>query len=310
LTLIYADLHKLFQSLITLMCKLNEKCKEWKKLYSEDDDSVCSQIRDMLLDAAVFNAINEARKYATTDAQGNPELNELVHGLINRSYLKTQSLSIRKLYDNRNDVISLRRLINDMKENKAFITRENILSAFELPYDYEEAIKEGHLTNNSKIVAEGAHSENVHKNVDLLAGVEPAQRQPNDTIRDSVLDQLNKLLDKYKPIVNFVNKIVAHAATEESRGKVPDKDLKIFLAKIHMAHGRIVKIAAFIGQFLLYESSGWSNFLPVYSGDKFEHFEKPWVKQGDISKLEDFWEKYEKHIERFSKQPERRVLRK
>ncbi|OHB60299.1 MAG: hypothetical protein A2167_03480 [Planctomycetes bacterium RBG_13_46_10] len=292
------------------MCKLNEKFKEWKKWYSEDDNSICAQIRDMLLDAAVFNVINEARKYATTDARGYPELNELIHGLINRSFLKTQTLSIRKLYDERQDVISLQRLINDMKENKAFITRENILSAIELPYNYEEAINEGHRTNNSKMIAEGACSENVHKNVDLLAGVEPAQRQPNDTVRDSVFDQLNKWLDKCKPIVNFVNKIVAHSATEESKGKVPEKDLRISRAKIHKGHGRIVKITAFIGQFLLYESSGWSNFLPVYSGDKFEHFEKPWVKQGDISKLEDFWEKYEKHIERFNKQPERRVFKK
>ena len=85
------------------MCKLNEKFKEWKKWYSEDDNSICAQIRDMLLDAAVFNVINEARKYATTDARGYPELNELIHGLINRSFLKTQTLSIRKLYDERQE---------------------------------------------------------------------------------------------------------------------------------------------------------------------------------------------------------------
>ena len=83
------------------MCKLNEKFKEWKKWYSEDDDSVCAQIRDMLLDAAAFNVMNEARKYVTTDAQENPELNELVHGLINRSFLKTQTISIRRLCEKR-----------------------------------------------------------------------------------------------------------------------------------------------------------------------------------------------------------------
>jgi len=301
----------LFQSQIALMCKLNEKFKEWKNWYSEDDNSVCAQIRDMLWDSAVFNAINEARKYATTDAQGKPELNELVHGLINRSFLKTQSLSIRKLYDGRKDIISLRRLINDMKENKDLITRENVLSALELPYDYEEAINEGRRTNNSKMREAGIGSEYIHKNIDLLAGTDPVKRQPSDKIRDSVLNKLSEQLDKCKPIVNFVNKIVAHAATLGSRGKVPEKDLKISLAKIHKAHCRIVKIAVYIGRYLLDESTEWTNFLPSYAGsNKFEHFEKPWVRQEDITKLENFWSRYEKRIERLSKQPERRVLRK
>lgn len=285
------------------MCKLNEKFKEWKNWYSEDDNSVCAQIRDMLWDSAVFNAINEARKYATTDAQGKPELNELVHGLINRSFLKTQSLSIRKLYS-RNNAFSLGRLINDMKKNSKLLTRENIISALELPYNYERAVNDGHQTNNSKMIGEGACSEYVHKNVDLLTGVKPAQRQPNDTVQDGVFDRLNKLLGKCKPIANFVDKRVAHTTTA-------NKNLKISLAKIHKAHGRIVKIAVYIGRYLLDESTEWTNFLPSYAGsNKFEHFEKPWVRQADITKLENFWSKYEKRIERLSKQPERRVLRK
>lgn len=297
----------MFQSVITLMCKLNEKFKEWEKWYSEDDDSICAQIRDMLLDAAVFFAINEARRYATTDAQGNPQLNELVHGLINRSFLKTQTLSIRRLcekQDKRNkikrDIISLGRLINEIKENKALLTRKNILSALELPYDYQKAINVGRLTDNSRKVTEGALSENVHKNIDLLAGVKPAQRQPNDTVLDKVFDQLNKWLCKCEPIVNFVNKTVAHTATPESKGKVPEEDLKVSLAKIRNAHCRIVKIAVYIGRYFFYKSTDRTIFLPSYA-DKFEHFEKPWVRQEDIAKLENCWSQYEKHIEKLCK---------
>ncbi len=283
------------------MCKLNEKFKEWKKWYSEDDNSVCAQIRDMLLDAAVFYSINEARKYATTDAQGNPELNKLVHGLINRSFLKTQTLSIRKLYDGRKDVISLRRLINDMKENKAF-TRENVFSALELPYDYEEAVNEGRRTNNSKMKEAGFASGSIHKNIDLLAGTDSSKREPIDRIQDSVLNTLSERLDKCKPIVNFVNKIVAHTATAESRGKVPEKDLKISLGKIHTAHDWIVEIVVYIGRYILDESTEWTNFLPSWAGNsKFEHFEKRWVRQEDITKLEDCWSRYERHIEHLCK---------
>jgi len=277
------------------MCKLNEKFREWEKWYSGEDNSVCSQIHDMLFDAAIYYAINEARRYATTDAQGNPELNGLVHGLLNRSFLKTQSLSIRKLYSGRN-AFSLGRLIKDMENNSRLLTRENVLSALELPYDYEKAIDEGFLTKNSRLLTEGANSENVHKNIDLLAGVKPEQRQPNDTVQDDVFDQLNKWLSKCKPIADFVDKIVAHTVTKKSIKKIPQEHLRISLDRIHMAHCRIVKIAAFIGQVLLNESSGWSNFLPAYAGDKFEHLEKPWMTKESIVKLEDFWDKYEKHI--------------
>lgn len=274
------------------MCKLNEKCKEWKKWYTEDDNSVCAQIRDMLWDAAVFNVINEARKYATT--QGKPELNELVHGLINRSFLKTQSLSIRKLYSVKN-AFSLGRLIKDMENNSKLLTRTNILSAFELPYDYEEAIKEGHQTNNSKVIGEGASSDYIHKNVDLLTRVEPAQRQPSDIVRDGVFEQLNKWLGKCKPIADFVDKKVAHTTPS-------NRNLKISLAKIHKAHCRIIEIAVYIGRYILDEPTEWTNFLPSYAGsNKFEHFEKPWVRQEDIVKLEICWSQYEEHIEKLCK---------
>ncbi|MGD0785155.1 MAG: hypothetical protein ABR969_05010 [Sedimentisphaerales bacterium] len=282
------------------MCKLNEKFKEWKKWYSEDRNSVCAQISLMLLDAAVFYAINEARKYATVDAQGNQELNYLVHGLINRTFIGTQSLSIRKLCVSKN-TCSLGRLINDMKKNKALLTRKNVLSALGFPYDYEDVIKEGCQTNNPTMRFNGAQSERVHKNIDLLTGVKPERRQQNDTIQDSVFDQLKKSLDKCKPIVTFADKIVAHTTPS-------NKDIKISLAKIHNAHCRIVRAAAFIGQVILYEPSGW-NFLPAYAGgDKFEHLEKPWIRQGDISKLKDFWSRYEKHIKRLSERPERRII--
>jgi hypothetical protein len=274
------------------MCELNKKFKEWKKWYSEDNLSICAQIREMIWDAAVYYTINEARMYATTGPDGEPELNKLVHRLINKTFLQTQSLSIRKLYS-RNNVFSLGRLINDMEKNSKLLTRENVLSALELPYDYEKAIDEGHRTDNSNMTMKGAFSENVHENIDLLAGVGPTQRQPNDTVQDRVFNQLNKWLDKCSPIDTFVDKIVAHTTPS-------NKDLRISLARIHMAHCRILGIATFIGQVLLYDSSGWSNFLRDYAGDKFEHFEKPWISKENVTKLENFWGKYKKRIERLT----------
>ena len=272
------------------MCVLSKKFAEWEKWYSEEGDSVCAQIREMLIDAAVFNVINESRKYVKTDSEGNPRLNDMVHGFINRNFFKTQALSIRKLCANDN-VYSLRRLINDIKGNKVYLTRENILCAFDLPYDYENAINEGHYKNESKLIMKGAHSENVHKNIDLLTETNSTKRQPSDVIKDSVIERLTKRLDKCEPIVNYVNKVVAHTTNKRS--------LRISLAKIHMAHCRIIRTAEFIGQRLLYKSSGQTK-LPAFAYDVFEHFEKPWATEETVEKLEEFWDKYERHIERWT----------
>ena len=66
----------------------------------------------------------------------------------------------------------------------------------------------------------------------------------------------------------------------------------------HTSEGRIVKIAAYIGQYLLYEPFGPRTFLRTNQGNEFEHFEKPWVSKEDIAKLRNTWNQYEKSIER------------
>jgi hypothetical protein len=281
------------------MCELNEKFKEWKKWYSEDGNSVCAQINNMLLDTAVFYTINEARRYATTDAQGNPKLNRLVHGLINRTFIETQSLLIRKLYSKKNK-FSLGRLINDMEKNKALITRENVLSALGFPYDCEKVIKEGCQTNNPTMRFNGARSEIVHKKIDLFVMVKPEQRKPNDVIQGKVFDKLRKCLGRCEAVATFADKVVAHTTPSS-------KDVKISLARIHKAHSCIIGVAAFIGQVILYESG--RNFLPSYAGNKFEHFEKPWIKKEYIKKLKSSWDRYEKRIKRLSEKPEKRIMK-
>lgn len=265
------------------MCQLKKRFEKWKDWLSGDDpNSIRNQIHEMLSDAAVYYTINEARRYAV-DQDGNPQLNEAVHSLIKRCFLKTQTLSIRKLIDKRSDVISLVSLINDMKQHHGLLTRGKIIDAMKLS------------TQQKKL-----HSENIHKRLDLVTGAAPASRKDNDRIRICTFEKLKQRLEKCVPICNLVNKIVAHAATQESRGKVDEKDLKTSLGRIHMAHARICKVAAFMGQVLLYDSFGWSNFLPVYAGDYFEHFEKPWATKKTICKLKEFWDKYKEKTEKWS----------
>jgi hypothetical protein len=61
---------------------------------------------------------------------------QIIHG-----YVATQVLAVRRLVDNRADVISLRRLIKDLRRNFELFTRENYVCYDGQPYDYETAMQ-------------------------------------------------------------------------------------------------------------------------------------------------------------------------
>jgi hypothetical protein len=53
-------------------------------------------------------------------------------------HVATQVLAIRRLMDDRNtDIISLRRLVKDLRHSWTLFTRENYVCFDGLPYDYE-----------------------------------------------------------------------------------------------------------------------------------------------------------------------------
>lgn len=144
---------------------LKEKFKEWEKMLAgKDQHSIRNQIYDMIRDSAVFQCINESRKYAAKDDKGDIKQNKMIHYFINQSFFKTQLLSIRKLVDkdfNRVQqnklctVYSLYNLIEDMKKNSALLTRKNILTAHNLPYDYEKAME--YLRQNTPKIKKETH---------------------------------------------------------------------------------------------------------------------------------------------------------
>src|SRR5580704_9962598 len=72
----------------------------------------------------------------------NDESNALSNTLLGQAlidgHVATQVLAIRRLMDAGNsDIISLRRLVKDLKRNFGLITRENFVCFDGLPYDYE-----------------------------------------------------------------------------------------------------------------------------------------------------------------------------
>jgi hypothetical protein len=64
--------------------------------------------------------------------------NSLLTEALLDGHVATQVLAIRRLMDSRNtDIISLRRLVKDLKRHFQLLTRENYVCFDGLPYDYE-----------------------------------------------------------------------------------------------------------------------------------------------------------------------------
>ena len=86
-----------------------------------------------------------------TDNDNSSLHNYLLSEALINGHFATQILSLRRLVDNRKDVISLNRLLKDVRGNLKLFTRENYVCFDGLPYDYE-----------------AAHARVLEKNIELL----------------------------------------------------------------------------------------------------------------------------------------------
>ena len=191
------------------MRDLRAKIKEWEEwLVGNDINSIRNQIYNMIWDSAVFLSINECRKYAPKNDKGEPELNGVIHQFINRCFFETQAITIRRLLDKRSDVISLRRLVEDMGKYCHLLTRGNILAVHGYPYEYEqekrrlteEAFKNkpsGTVVTMDQDYMMCCQAEYVHRTIDSLAGIGPSKRSPDDLVRPQIFEWLKERLSNY-----------------------------------------------------------------------------------------------------------------
>lgn len=282
---------------------LREKFEEWREwLLGDDIYSIRNQIHSMIWDSAIFQSINEARRYARKDKNGKPELNAAVHQFINKCFFETQAIAIRRLLDRnvacgRRSVVSLFRLLDDMERHVRVLTRENVLDALHLPYDYLAEKQEldrnwdGRFMVCGKDYWDCEKSDHVHKNMDLLTPTESPHRDPKDTISQDLLRWLAARVKKCEAVRVFVDKFLAHSATPDSRATITDEQTDITLGQILNAHKIICQIAEFVAQNLFLCSIG--NPLPIAQFNQFEYFEKPWVTEDTLKRFHEWWHSYE-----------------
>jgi hypothetical protein len=286
------------------VCDLKTKSKEWEGwLVGDDINSIRNQIYNMIWDSAVFQSIIECRKYAPKNEKGEIELNGVVHRFIDKCFLETQAIAIRRLIDKRNDVISLYRLIDDMEKHCRLLTRGNILAFHGYPYEYEKERRRILEETYRKAppgtpIIMGADytkcelSGYTHQFIDLMAGVDSSKRSPDDSVRPKIFQWMKQRLSNCEKIKKFVDKLLAHSATPESRDY---PELDVTFGQILESHKIICQTAIFIGRKMgiLSDGKGVGDVLIYPQYDQFVHFDKAWASKKTIEKLREFWRGYD-----------------
>jgi hypothetical protein len=223
----------------------------------------------------------------------NDENNALHNSLLTEALLAghvaTQVLAIRRLMDDRNsDIISLRRLIKDLKRNFGLFTRENYVCFDGLPYDYE-AVQQKEMAQRAgegffwgETSGPGAHgtSRMAHEQFDMLADIDPAKRSREDRLPMSLLTTIESWLDESgaDELARWSHAYLAHAGGPESRKRIAE--LTVTTNKITDAIRALARVTEAISALLLFASGRMNSLMPVAQFNVFEKLDKPIMPAG------------------------------
>jgi hypothetical protein len=262
---------------------------------------------------AAYRSLNEARRFAS-DEDPSASRNGMLGEFLDRGYLSTQVLDICKITDNSplsgpKAVISLRRLIDDMAENRHLLTRENFVSFDGLPYDYGAArdayyssLTPQEMLKPHWVPMKGPQgwgmSEIVQGAFDQLSGVERSHRRRDDIMSEKVFKTLSSWLDApiFDTLRTHRNKYIGHAADAVSRQVQPLSRLGISLNEISEAQRIVIRVANGIGSTVLYHH-GIGSPVPTPQFDVFENLNLPLVPEKYMQELSEWWDKHERERE-------------
>jgi hypothetical protein len=244
---------------------------------------------------AAFKALIHFAVANENNGLNNPLLAEaLIEG-----HVATQVLAIRRLVDTRNDVISLRRLINDLKRNFALLTRENCVCYDGLPYDYDAVqqremiarIRSGSGPYWAERSGPNAHntSRMMHEQFDQIAGIDPAKRTREDRLPVSLLATIERWLDGSDAdgLAKWSHAYLAHAGGPEPRERIAGQ--LVTANKITGAIAALARVTEGISRWLLFASGRTSSLMPVAQFNPFERLDVQIMATGGLPDAWKVW---------------------
>lgn len=296
--------------------RYREKRTEWLyQLTGDPDHAIWKQITAMLWNDAVFRTANESRRLSRLGGYESSARNWSIAQFMDQGFVAVQTLSIRRLMEKAaskpaRQVISLRRVLDDIKAHRQLITRENYVAYDGLPYDPEPG-ERAYMGDIVKRGGTGVHtqwlsttgpdawsaSQMVHERFDKLSGVAREQRSRSDVITDDVFDGIEAMLTEsgWQDIAEFGNKFIAHAADEQSRSTLLEGQNGFSLDKLARCHEGICRAAAAIYGPILWEGS--SGLFPIPQFNHLDNLDAAWLLPQDIKLLSVFWDTHVEKVE-------------
>jgi hypothetical protein len=258
-----------------------DKRRLWLSWISTDEHhAIWTVLSSMVWTDVAFKTLTS---FAVGD-EANALNNHLMAEALLNGHVATQVLAIRRLVDDRNsDIISLRRLVKDLRRNFDLFTRENYVCFDGLPYDYEAVQQKEMIERAGKgafwVETSGpsAHgtSRMAHRQFDTLAGIDPAKRSREDRLPTSLLTTIEKWLDDSgaDDLAKWSHAYLAHAGGPEARKRIAD--LRVTANKITNAIKALARVTEAISAWLLFAGGRSNALMPVAQFNQFEKLDKP-----------------------------------
>ena len=298
--------------------QLRVKRAEWITwLRGDDPHSIWRQITALLWDDVLFRTVNDLRRAALEEPIEGVGFNDAVLRLFDAGFVTTQVTTIRRLTDRQpsdptKGVISLRRLVADIRDHRHLLRRDLYVSYDGLPYDpapvrdawIEKKAAAGTLNGVEWLTTTGptawGTSQMVHDNFDKLSERGTAKRSRDDLIALQWFDWLGSCLDLCHDIRRYTDKFVAHAAEPSSRAGLTQEQTGVTLDRLRLCQRAIYQVAAFVYGPLLWEGSYGAVPIPQY--DHLENLEKGWVAKDALEAANEHWARNLQAIETWESQ--------
>lgn len=238
----------------------------------------------------------------------------MLANMIDEGFVAVQALSIRRLMESSKknaarQVVSLRRVIDEICASRPLITREMYVAHDGLPYDPEPArrafyeklhdsdvgVRVDWLSMDGPTAWSAAMR--MHESFDRLSKKAAGERARDDLIDIEMFDRLECLVSssRWQDIVEFTNKYVAHAADLHSRSTLMEKQHGFSLNTLEACHEGICRAFEMITGPILWEGSFIS--LPVPNYRHLDDLKKPCLSHEDLERLSAFWDGHIKRID-------------
>lgn len=221
----------------------------WYEHSDLEPNSIESQIHTMLFNDLTYRACVSVRNLQGSDLEISAHSPTLAY-LLDQGYVLSQVLSIQKLLDDGRGVISVKRLLKDVRKHRKLITREAYVAGDGTPYDYDTWMQSADRTDPMAqmwgIEAPGlrrfAVAKYLHERFDLLSGKRADERTRVDTIRKSIFETLESWLNtpSARELETVRNSFIAHSADKVRRGSAEFKDVRF--AQIDELQRAIVRV--------------------------------------------------------------------